>query len=84
MRPCMRKVVLTSNEDLKKPFSGEDLEHWRKGLHWTQRQAAEWLGVSVRSIENWERGWRSPRHPVAMKRLMAGARTRYRKRLGKL
>lgn len=45
---------------------------WRHAIGWTQREAAEWLGVSLRSYEGWEAG-ALQRHPQAMRRLMQAA-----------
>lgn len=38
----------------------EVLRRWREAKGWTRKQAAEHLGVSERSIENWEYGHRTP------------------------
>jgi DNA-binding transcriptional regulator YiaG len=39
----------------------EQLETWRKRLGMTQREAAGYLGVSVRTFENWSQGRCSPK-----------------------
>lgn len=33
-----------------------DLKRWREMMHWTQKGAAEALGVSMRQFQSWERG----------------------------
>ncbi len=40
----------------------ERLKQWRKAKDYTQREAAFWLGVSRRSVEQWEQGRRAPRN----------------------
>ena len=67
----MAKRRLTALSD---PVPPEELRDWRRKRGWTQAQAARYLGVSQRTIENWEQGYRPMRHPVAMKKLMAQAR----------
>lgn len=64
-------------KDLLIPITDEQVPptlwvKWRHGLGWTQREAAAWLGVSLRSYEGWEAG-QLQRHPKAMRRLMATA-----------
>ncbi len=39
---------------------GAALQRWRKSKGWTRKRAAEHFGVSERSIENWEFGYRKP------------------------
>lgn len=43
----------------------EDFKTWRKAMGFrSQRAAAAALGVSVQSVENWERGKRSDHRPA--------------------
>lgn len=44
------------------PLTGRDIQLWRVMSGLTQRQAAAKLGVSVRTLEDWELG-RSKPHP---------------------
>lgn len=37
------------------PFA-DALRAWRDGHKWTRQQAADYLGVSERTLEGWERG----------------------------
>jgi DNA-binding transcriptional regulator YiaG len=39
----------------------EQLEAWRKRLGMKQREAAEHLGVSLRTLENWSQGRCTPK-----------------------
>jgi DNA-binding transcriptional regulator YiaG len=48
----------------------EQLEAWRKRLGMTQKEAADHLGVSVRTFENWAQGRQSPRGGFALKSLL--------------
>ena len=36
-------------------MSGFELRLWRRGMHWDQAQAAEALGVSLRSYKRYEK-----------------------------
>ena len=47
-----------------------DLLKWRKKLGWTQREAAEYLDVPVRTYESWEQGHRQVANPGPIKALM--------------
>ena len=40
--------------------SPDDIKAWRKRLVWTQRDAAEALGVGRSTFEQWEQGMRNP------------------------
>lgn len=72
----MRKQILVSKDEMRKPVSSAKLKDWRKERGWTQEDAADWLGVSVKAYRNWEQGSRTMRHPVAMRRLMEQAKSR--------
>lgn len=48
------------------------LRKWRKALGLTQKQAADRLGVSVRTYEGWEQG-KGPSNPGPVKKLMEQA-----------
>ena len=63
----MAKVALIEISD--KPLPPDELKAWRWRNDLTQETAAEWLGVSVRTYENWEQGHREMRHPIAVRRL---------------
>lgn len=54
---------------------GAELKHWRKRLGWTQQQAADYLGIPVRTYEAWEREWQTkrPGNPGAVRKLMQQA-----------
>lgn len=69
----MRKRKLVSKEEMKKPISAARLKHWRNERAWTQEDAADWLGVSLKAYQNWEQGARTMRHPVAINKLMEQA-----------
>lgn len=72
----MRKRLLIPEDG---PVTGDDIQKWRKHLDWSQRDAAGWLGVSVRALQNWEQGVRNMRHPVGVRRLMAHATAKFKK-----
>lgn len=48
----------------------EDLRSWRLALGWTRQQAADYLGVPLRTFEGWEQGRRKPHGFGAIKKLM--------------
>ena len=73
MRKRKRKLYVKGD-----PIQPDELVSWRRRLDWTQQEAADWLGVSVRSIENWEQGYKLMRHPDAMRKLMDQAKPRRR------
>lgn len=50
-----------------------ELYLWRTKLGWTQKQAAAWLEVMLRTYENWEQG-RPVEQPGPIKKLMEQAR----------
>lgn len=59
-------------------WTPEDLRAWREAMGWTQAQAAEALGVTRHSVQNWEAG-RAPISKtvvLAAKRLSKEARMR--------
>jgi len=41
-----------------------DIKHIRKGYNLTQKQFAAMLGISVRTLRNWEQGRRVPEGPA--------------------
>ena len=41
-----------------KPLAAAELRAWRNRLNWTQREAAERLGIPRRTLEAWEHGQR--------------------------
>lgn len=58
--PCPMKKKATSVRKAKRSEFAERLVKWREAKGLSQAQAASVLGVSVRSLQNWEIGWRSP------------------------
>jgi DNA-binding XRE family transcriptional regulator len=50
----------------------DDLKAWRARVGYTQRQAAEALGVELRTLHNWELGRYSPSAGVALRLAMQG------------
>jgi Predicted transcriptional regulator len=48
----------------------DDLRTWRLALGWTRKQAAEFLGVPLRTLEGWEQGRRKPDQEGPIRRLM--------------
>lgn len=65
----MRKAKLTPKGE-PKSFADE-LYEWRKARGWTQRRAAEYLGCTLSSIENWEQGRKVPKTPITVQRAMS-------------
>lgn len=47
-----------------------ELRTWRLALGWTRRQAAEFLGVPLRTLEGWEQGRRKPDQEGPIRKLM--------------
>lgn len=60
------------------PITPEEIRGWRAFMRYTQKQAADYLGTSVRSIENWEQGANAPQFPGAMRKLMQLAHPKWR------
>lgn len=38
-----------------------DFRSWRDRQGWTQREAADYLGVSIKTYQHWEQGWGKPK-----------------------
>jgi DNA-binding transcriptional regulator YiaG len=72
----MKKILLVPKDPRYVTISPDEFRQWRTANGWFQRRAAEHLGVSLKAYKNWEQGKRHPQHPVAMRRLMALARSR--------
>jgi DNA-binding transcriptional regulator YiaG len=72
-RPMHRKRVLRPEDA---PVTPTELRTWRRALEWTQERAARHLGFSRRTYEKWEQGYKSPAHPVSVRKLMALAKPR--------
>lgn len=51
-------------------LTAHDLQRWRRLLKWTQRSAAEYLGVPLTTYERWEAGKRRVANPGPVKKLM--------------
>lgn len=72
----MKKIALQpkqADDDLPLPSA---LREWRRRMRWTQKRAAEHMGCTLRTYENWEQGYKTPRHPVAVRKLMKITRSR--------
>lgn len=54
--------------------AGQALRRWREARRWTRKEAAEKLGVSERTIENWEQGVRTPPALQVLERLLRSGR----------
>jgi transcriptional regulator with XRE-family HTH domain len=53
-------------------MTNEELYLWRKGLQWSRKQAAAKLGISVASLQIYERGTRfESDDPVAVPQVVA-------------
>ena len=61
-----------------KALAPEELKAWRAFMNLTQVEAADTLGVSERSIENWEQGTRKPDHPGNIRKLMYAAHPKWK------
>lgn len=47
-----------------------ELKEWRRAAGITQRLAAAWLGVGVRTLQQWEQGRRKPDHVQMLRHRM--------------
>ena len=45
-------------------FKEPDVKEIREGYNLSQRQFASLLGISIKTLQNWEQGRRSPRGPA--------------------
>lgn len=54
--------------------SGQALRRWREARRWTREQCAEKLGISARTLENWELGIRTPPALQVLERLLRSGR----------
>lgn len=61
---------------LEIPTIATKLRTWREDRGWTRKQAAEHLGVNVRTLESWEYGVRKPPGLHALEKLWAVRRPR--------
>lgn len=57
-------------------WAASDLKQWRHDCGFTQIEAATALGVTLRAIESWERGTRSPAYPALVQKAMKAAKSR--------
>lgn len=62
-----------------KPIAKEEFREWRDRMAWTQKGAADWIGCSIKTYQNWEQGCRPVRHPIMIRKVMALALARSRK-----
>lgn len=76
-RQAMRKVRLTPKIDDKPPTppSPGELKAWRRACGKTQREAADWLRVPLRTYQKWEQGERAAHNPGPIKLRMAQLRS---------
>jgi putative transcriptional regulator len=52
-------------------FEPPDVKAIREDLHFTQQQFAGLLGISVRTLQNWEQGRRAPQGPARVLLMVA-------------
>lgn len=45
-------------------LTGGDIKTWREGISQSRRWLAEQFGVSAKTVESWEYGFRNPRDPA--------------------
>lgn len=55
------------------PLASE-MKEWRQSLKLTQAGAAEWLGVPLRTYQEWEQSRRDPAHIGPIRKLMSCAK----------
>lgn len=63
-----------SKRKLEVPEISRSLTQWRKSKGWTRKQAADHLGIKVRTLESWEYGKRKPPGLYALEKLWATKR----------
>lgn len=51
-------------------MTSKEFAEWRNHMGWTKTHAAQQLGLSPRTIENYERGQRSDSAPVDIPRVV--------------
>ena len=58
--------ILRGEKDASRayPYDNLDIKRIREGYHLTQEQFAAMLGISVRTLRNWEQGRRVPEGPA--------------------
>jgi DNA-binding transcriptional regulator YiaG len=71
----MRKRTLFAKDN---PPTAQELVAWRRQHGLTQRQAADWLGIPIKTYQNWEQSHRVMKYPVTIRRLMDAVRRRRR------
>src|SRR5262249_2451230 len=72
---AMKKALLIGDEA---PWSPDELKRWRHRVGLTQLETAVALGVSLRAIESWEGGKRTPSHPTLLRKQMRSIRPKKR------
>jgi len=78
----VRKVVLNLSP---RPFTGDEISGLRKNLRLSQAVLAEFLGVSVSTVQDWEQGINVPSGPARrILEEMYGDTEVWRKRIRKL
>ena len=59
-----------TNDPKKTIRAGQRLRAWREAKGWTRKKAAKELGVTERSLENWEYGHRKPPAVAALEKML--------------
>lgn len=70
------KVPRMSKRQFAPASIAVELRKWREDKGWTRKQAAEHLGVKVKTIESWEYGYRKPSGAVILEKLWGTRRPR--------
>jgi len=74
----MKKKRLRPKAMQVETVTPDEIRAWRSFVGYTQKEAADYLGVSTRSIENWEQGASAPQFSGAMRKLMQLAHPKWR------
>lgn len=72
-RPRRRMLVRMKTDLIEisdDPVPGAVLKRWRKRNGLKQKKAAEWLGVPIKTYENWEQDHRVMSNPRNIRRLL--------------
>lgn len=63
------------------PLDAKQFVAWRKRLGWTQREAAEWLAVTLKAYQKWEQAKREAQNQGPIKFRMREASNRHWRRM---